>query len=53
MKCSKSEGLEVILDRINTLLDKDKSKGMQQLVVRGAINLYSLQLNDVNKETEY
>ena len=52
MKCPKTDGLEQILDKINTELDNDR-RGSQQIAMSGAINRYSLQLNDLNKETEY
>jgi hypothetical protein len=52
MKCPKTEGLEQILDKINTELDNDR-RGSQQIAMSGAINRYTLQLNDLNKETEY
>jgi K+-sensing histidine kinase KdpD len=52
MKCPKTDGLEQILDKINTELDNDR-RGSQQIAMTGAINRYTLQLNDLNKETEY
>jgi len=52
MKCPKTDGLEQILDKINTELDNDM-RGSQQVAMSGAINRYTLQLNDLNKETEY
>jgi|TARA_B110001450_G_C17199872_1_gene310907 hypothetical protein len=52
MKCPKTDGLENILDKINVELDIDR-KGSQQVAMSGAINRWTLQLNDLNKETEY
>ena len=52
MKCPKSDGLEQILDKINTELDYDM-RGSQQVNMSGTINKYTLDLNDLNKETEY
>ena len=52
MKCPKTDGIENIIDRINIELDNEM-KGSQQAVLSGAINKWTLQLNDVNKETEY
>ena len=52
MKCPRSEGLEQILDKINTELDNDR-RGVEQISMSGTINRYTLQLNDLNKETEY
>jgi hypothetical protein len=40
------------MDRINTELDFDM-RGSKQVNMNGAINSYTLQLNDLNKETEY
>jgi len=40
------------LDKINTELDYDM-RGSQQVAMSGAINRMTLQLNDLNKETEY
>jgi hypothetical protein len=52
MKCPKTDGLEQILDKINTELDNDM-RGTQQVAMSGAINRWTLRLNDLNKETEY
>ena len=52
MKCPKTDGLENILDKINVELDNDM-RGSQQVAMSGAINRWTLQLNDLNKETEY
>ena len=52
MKCPKTDGLENILDKINIELDNDM-RGSQQVAMSGAINRWTLQLNDLNKETEY
>lgn len=52
MKCPKTDGLENILDKINVELDNDM-RGSQQVAMTGAINRWTLQLNDLNKETEY
>ena len=52
MKCPKTDGLENILDKINIELDNDM-RGNQQVAMSGAINRWTLQLNDLNKETEY
>ena len=52
MKCPKTDGMENIIDRINIELDNEM-KGSQQVVMSGAINRWTLQLNDLNKETEY
>ena len=52
MKCPKTDGLEAILDKINTELDNDR-RGSEAMTMSGAINKYTLQLNDLNKETEY
>ena len=52
MKVPKTDGLEQILDKINTELDLDR-RGSQQIAMSGAINKITLQLNDLNKETEY
>lgn len=52
MKCPKTDGLENILDKINVELDADM-RGSQQVAMTGAINRWTLQLNDLNKETEY
>ena len=52
MKCPKTDGLENILDKINIELDNDM-RGSQQIAMSGAINKWTLQLNDLNKETEY
>lgn len=52
MKCPKTDGLENILDKINVELDADM-RGTQQVAMTGAINRWTLQLNDLNKETEY
>ena len=52
MKCPKTDGLEQILDKINTELDNDM-RGSQQVAMSGAINRWTLKLNDLNKETEY
>jgi hypothetical protein len=50
MKVTKSEAIDQILDRINTELDYDM-RG--HLAMSGEINYYTLQLIDLNKETEY
>ena len=52
MKCPKTDGLESILDKINVELDND-IRGAQQVTTTGHINRWTLQLNDLNKETEY
>ncbi len=52
MKCPKSDFLENILDKINIELDNDM-RGAQQSSMIGVINRYTLELNDLNKETEY
>ena len=52
MKCPKSDGLEQILDKINTEMDAEM-RNSQQAGMIGAINTYTLRLNDLNKETEY
>jgi len=52
MKCPKTDGLESILDKINIELDNDM-RGSQQVAMSGAINRWTLRLNDLNKETEY
>jgi hypothetical protein len=52
MKCPKTDGLEQIIDKINTELDIDM-RGSQQVALSGSINRWTLQLNDLNKETEY
>ncbi len=52
MKCPKSDFLENILDKINIELDNDM-RGGQQSSINGLINRYTLELNDLNKETEY
>jgi class 3 adenylate cyclase len=52
MKCPKTDGIEQILDRINTVLDQTM-RGDTQAVMTGTINLWTLELNDLNKETEY
>lgn len=52
MKCPKTDGLENIMDKINIELDNDM-RGSQQVAMSGAINRWTLQLNDLNKETEY
>jgi hypothetical protein len=49
MKIPKTDGLEQILENINTELDNDR-RGQ---VASGTINKLNLQLNDLNKETEY
>jgi hypothetical protein len=49
MKIPKTDGLEQILENINTELDNDR-RGQ---VASGTINKWNLQLNDLNKETEY
>jgi len=41
MKCPKTDGLEQILDKINTELDYDM-RGSQQVNMSGAINNYTL-----------
>ena len=52
MKVPKTDTLEQILDKINTELDLDR-RGSQQIAMSGAINRFTLQLNDMNKETEF
>ena len=52
MKCPKTDGLEQIIDKINTELDIDM-RGSQKVALSGSINRWTLQLNDLNKETEY
>ena len=52
MKVPKTDVLEQILDKINTELDLDR-RGSQQIAMSGAINRLTLQLNDMNKETEF
>jgi hypothetical protein len=52
VKVPKTEGLENILDKINTELDNDM-RGTQQVAMSGAINRLTLNFNDLNKETEY
>jgi hypothetical protein len=52
VKVPKTEGLEGILDKINTELDNDM-RGTQQVAMSGAINRLTLNFNDLNKETEY
>lgn len=52
MKCPRNDGLEQILDKINTELENNM-RGNQQVAMSGTINNISLQLNDLNKETEY
>ena len=49
MKIPKTDGLEQILENINTELDNDR-RGQ---VASGTINKWNLQLTDLNKETEY
>jgi hypothetical protein len=49
MKIPKTDGLEQILENINTELDNDR-RGQ---VSTGTINKWNLVLNDMNKETEY
>jgi len=41
MKVPKTDGLEQILDKINTELDLDR-RGSQQIAMSGAINRYTL-----------
>ena len=52
VKVPKTEGLEGILDKINTELDNDM-RGTQQVAMSGAINRLTLNFNDLSKETEY
>lgn len=51
MKCPKTDILENILDKINIELDNDMRGN--KVAMSGAINRFTLQLNDLNKETEY
>mgnify|MGYP006089807419 FL=1 len=51
MKCPKTDILENILDKINIELDNDMRGN--KVAMSGAINRWTLQLNDLNKETEY
>ena len=53
IKIPKTDGLEQILDKINTELDIDRRGGSQQIAMSGAINKYTLQFSDLNRETEY
>lgn len=52
MKCPRTDGLEQILDKINTELE-NQMRGSQSVAISGTINKITLQLNDLNKETEY
>ena len=52
MKIPRNDGLEQILDKINTELENNM-RGNQQVAMSGTINKITLQLNDLNKETEY
>ena len=52
MKIPRNDVLEQILDKINTELEFNM-RGNQQLAMSGSINKITLQLNDLNKETEY
>jgi hypothetical protein len=52
MKCPKSDGLEQIIDKINSALGENM-KDTNQASVSGAINRLTLQLIDLNKEAEY
>jgi hypothetical protein len=51
MKCPKTDILENILDKINIEMDIDMRGN--KVAMSGAINRLTLQLNDLNKETEY
>ena len=51
MKCPKTDGLENLLDKINLVLDHDMRGA--SATASGNINSWTLQLNDLNKETEY
>ena len=53
MKCPKTDGIEQILEKINTVLDIDMRGSQQQVVMTGTIGRWTLELNDLNKETEY
>jgi hypothetical protein len=50
IKCTKSQELDAIIEKINTQLDYNR-RG--QLALTGAINKVTLQFNDLNKEAEY
>jgi hypothetical protein len=50
IKCTKTQELESIIEKINTQLDYNR-RG--QLALTGAINNLTLQFNDLNKEAEY
>jgi len=50
IKCTKSQELEQILDKINSELDYSR-RG--QVALTGTINKLTLQFNDLNKEAEY
>lgn len=51
MKCPKTDIMENILDKINIELDIDMRGN--KVAMGGTINRLTLQLNDLNKETEY
>ena len=50
IKCTKSQELNLIIDKINVQLDFNR-RG--QLSLTGAINKVTLSFNDLNKEAEY
>ena len=53
MKVTKNEAIDQILDKINTELDYDMRGHHNNIAMSGEIIYYTLQLIDLNKETEY
>jgi len=53
MNCPKTDELEKSIDKINLIAQDLDVRGSSQAVLNGAINKYTLKLNDLNLEAEY
>mmetsp|Transcript_1508 Transcript_1508/g.2012 ORF Transcript_1508/g.2012 Transcript_1508/m.2012 type:complete len:119 (-) Transcript_1508:2730-3086(-) len=53
MNCPKTEEIEKSLDKINMVALDSDIRGSSQAVLNGAINKYTLRINDLNLEAQY
>mmetsp|Transcript_1511 Transcript_1511/g.2043 ORF Transcript_1511/g.2043 Transcript_1511/m.2043 type:complete len:113 (-) Transcript_1511:2417-2755(-) len=53
MSCPKTDELEKALERVNMMALDSDTRGSSQAMLNGAINKYTLKLNDLNMEAEY
>ena len=53
MNCPKNEVLEQIMDKINLVMDHNIRGTQSSVALSGAINKWTLKLNDLNKEAEF